>query len=193
MHRANRCYKQPPVPRLSATSESPPVWWAGRYDGPGGWRASPALQGLSSLSSPTRICWQFFQKTLFWREKRGLIHHQFKAPVKVHTLTILPNRHLSFVYCFPLYFHCYLFSKMAHLSSLKLDCCQLPGYHPFPHQLTTQEVSALMRHHWPKAESVSSCSGKIRELNLSEFQPAGKTNSDPARKIQSPDQSCSIS
>lgn len=132
MHRANRCYKQLPVPRLSATSESPPVWWAGRYDGPGGWRASPALQGLSSLSSPTRICWQFFQKTLFWREKRGLIHHQFKAPVKVHTLTILPNRHLSFVYCFPLYFHCYLFSKMAHLSSLKLDCCQLPGYHPFP-------------------------------------------------------------
>lgn len=69
MHRANRCYKQPPVPPLSATSESPPVWWAGRYDGPGGWRASPALQGLSSLSSPTRICWQFFQKTLLKREK----------------------------------------------------------------------------------------------------------------------------
>lgn len=84
MHRANRCYKQLPVPCLSATSESPPVWWAGRYDGPGGWRASPARQGLSSLSSPTRICWQFFQKTLFWREKRGLIHHQFKAPKYIH-------------------------------------------------------------------------------------------------------------
>ena len=69
---------------------------------------------------------------------------------------------------------------MAHFSSPKLNCCQLPGYLPFRHQLTTQEVSALVRHHWPVAESVSSCSGKMRELNLLEFQPAEKTNSERA-------------
>ena len=132
MHRANRCYKQLPVPCLSATSESPPVWWAGRYDGPGGRRASPTRQGLSSLSSPTRICWQFFRKTLFWSEKRGLIHHQFKALVQVHTLTILPNRHFSSVYCFPLIFSLPSFLQNGTLQLPKTGLLPVPWLPPFP-------------------------------------------------------------
>lgn len=106
MHRANRCYKQLPAS---------PVCQQHQYllhcDGLSGTKDQGA-QKLHLLARVGLLCplllWSFdssSRKHFFEKRDKGTnAPSEFKASVKVHTLTVLPNHHFSFVDCFPLVF-----------------------------------------------------------------------------------------
>ena len=141
----------------------------------------PLLLGSVDSSSKKH----FFEK----REKGLNTSPEFKAPVKVHTLTILPNHHF-FVYCFPLIFSLLSFPQNGTLQFPQTGLLPAPWLPPFP----------------PSADHTGSkCPGEaslthdrvsfqlLWKNERTQFIRVPACRENKFRKSQSPDQSCSIS
>lgn len=189
-HGANRCYWPLPVPVCRQHQNLL------QCDG----LAGTMDQGAGGLHLLARVCLHCplllgsvdssSEKHFFEKREKGLnTSPEFKAPVKVHTLTILPNHHF-FVYCFPLIFSLLSFLQNGTLQFPKTELLPAPWLPPFP----------------PSADHTGSeCPGEasltrgrvsfqlLWKNERTQFIRVPACRENKFRKSQSPDQSCSIS
>ena len=126
------------------------------------------------------------ENTFLKRESRDLMHH---LSSKLQSKYIHWQFFQTITFPLLIAFHWYFYSSLSPQMAAQLsETVLLPALWlpPFPPGLTAQEVSALVRHHSPMAESVSSCSGKMKELRFITAPACREESFRPCQKYPVP-------